>query len=64
MTYSQNGSYIAIASVIVMILSKFGIPTDAQTIITVITGAVALFGIIKQYQAHKNLAIQVGAISK
>lgn len=60
--YNQSGSYIAIASVIAMILSKFGVNADAQTIVTVILGIVALVGIIKQFIAHKNLAIQAGAI--
>lgn len=61
-TYNPNGSYIAIAGVIAMILAKFGVTTDAQSIVTIILGAVTLFGIVKQYIAHKKLAIQVGAI--
>ncbi len=57
-----SGSYIAIAGIIALILTKFGVNADSQSIMTVITGAVTLFGIIRQLLAHKKLAIQAGVV--
>ncbi len=62
--YSQSGNYIAIAGVIAMILTHFGIIADPTSIVTVIVGAVALFGIVKQFLDHKALAVSAGAIQK
>ncbi len=43
-----TGSYIALASLIVLGLSYFGIVIPKETIVTVILGIVALYGIIHQ----------------
>jgi hypothetical protein len=59
--YSQTGNYTAIAGVVVLILSKFGVTTDQSTILLVIGGIVAVTGIVNQFIAHKNLAITAGA---
>lgn len=62
MTYDQSGNWTALAGVIALVLSKMGVNTTADTILAVIGGVVALVGIIKQYLAHRKLAVQVGAI--
>lgn len=56
MTQDTSGSYLAIASVVATILARFSVSTDAQSIVMVISGAVALYGIIRQLLAHKKLA--------
>ncbi len=60
--YDQSGNYIALAGVAVILLSKFGITTDAQTLVQIAASIMAFIGIIKQFRAHKNLAISAGAI--
>lgn len=60
--YTQTGNQLAIAGVVAMILTKFGIPTDAQAIVSVIGGFLALVGIYKQWMAHKKLAVVAGAL--
>lgn len=64
MEYSQAGSYTAIAGVIAMVISHFGLSVGQDSIVAVIAGAVALYGIIKQFIAHKKLAVSTGTISK
>ena len=64
MTYDQSGNWTALAGVIALVLSKMGVNTTADTILAVIGGVVALVGIIKQYLAHRKLAVVAGAISK
>ncbi len=59
--YNQTGNYTALAGVVVILLSKVGVSTNVQTIITVIGGVVALVGIVKQYLDHKKLAVASGA---
>lgn len=64
MQYSQAGSYTALAGIVVILLAKFGVVTDADSITTVIAGAITLIGIIKQFIAHKALAQAAGAIPR
>lgn len=55
-TYNQTGNYVTIAGVVVILLSKLGINTDLATIVTIIGAGVSVYGIIKQFIAHKALA--------
>lgn len=63
-TYSQAGSYISIAGLIVLILTHFGINATADQIGAIISGAALLYGIIHQAISTKNLAISTGAYPK
>lgn len=60
MDYSQSGSYMAIAGLVVAGLAKIGVVTDPASIVTIVAGIVALVGVIKQYIAHKKLAVAAG----
>lgn len=67
METSTSGSFVALAGLIVLGLSKIGVNTDTNTIVAVISGLVALYGIIKQYIAHKKLiqvATDAGIVNK
>lgn len=59
-TYTQAGNYTALIGLAVMILAKFGIVTDADSIATIVSGILILVGIIKQFIAHKKLAVATG----
>lgn len=62
MQYNQNGNYIVFAGLIVGVLSRFGVivnETDATSIISV---AMIIVGIVKQFIAHRKLAVIAGAI--
>lgn len=61
MEYTQNGNYIALAGIAVIVLSKFGVTADKETLMTIIGGVVSVIGIIKQFIAHKKLAKSAGA---
>lgn len=61
--YNQVGNYTAIAGVAVLLLAKFGVATDVQTVVTIIGAGISLLGIIKQFIAHRDLAVKSGAIS-
>lgn len=54
--YSTTGSYAAIAGVVVILLGKLGVNTDLATVLTIIGAIGAVYGIVKQYIDHKNLA--------
>lgn len=64
MNYDQSGNYIALAGIIVVILGKFGIVVASNDIVAIIAGGASLYGIYRQFIAHKNLAVQSGAIQK
>lgn len=55
-TYDLSGSYVAIAGLVVAGLSSIGFIVDTNTIVTILAGAVALVGVIKQIIAHRKLA--------
>lgn len=61
-TYSQSGSYIALGSLALIVLSHFGINTTLNTVLSIIGGIGALVGIIKQAVNHKSLAIATGIL--
>lgn len=62
--YSQNGNYLAIAGLGVVLLSKIGVSTDITTLMAVAGGVIGIIGIVKQFIAHKNIAVAVGAIRR
>lgn len=66
--FTQSGNGMALAGVVVLILSKvFNINTDITTVLTAIGGIIAVIGIIKQIITHKQLkdvAIATGAIKR
>jgi hypothetical protein len=51
-----TGTYTSIAAIVVFILSKFGINTTADTILTIISAVLLVVGLVKQAIDHKNLA--------
>lgn len=64
MDYSQSGNYLALAGLVVMILGRFGVIVATNDIVTVFAAIVTIYGIIRQFMAHKTLAIQAGALTK
>lgn len=61
--YTQTGSYIAIASIIVLITNHFfpGLGITSDQVVQYIADITALYGAIHQYFSHKNLAVATGA---
>ena len=59
-TYSQAGTYTAIAAIVVGIFAHYGYIFTQSEVLNVIVGMVALFGIIKQGMTTKNIAIKAG----
>lgn len=59
--YSQTGSYVALAGLIVMILGHFGVVVADNDIVGVLSAVATIYGIGHQFFAHRNLAIQTGA---
>lgn len=60
---SQTGSYLALAGLIVLGLAKFGYVVQDTTIVTIISGLVALYGVVHQLvitKKIKNLALGAG----
>ena len=59
--YDQTGIYVAIAGIIVSILGHFGITAESDSISQVIGAVVIVVGLVRQYIAHKKLAVATGA---
>ncbi len=55
----MNNSYIAIAALIVAGLSKMGWIINQNDVVTIISGLVAIYGVISQHYTNKNLAQHV-----
>lgn len=64
MEYDQTGSYTALAGLAVVILGKFGVVVASNDIIAIIAGIISIYGIYRQFIAHKTLAIAAGATQK
>ncbi len=65
--YTQAGNQLALAGLVVLVLSKLGVSADVSTVMTIFGGLLALVGIIKSFYTHKqlkNVAIATGAIKK
>lgn len=63
---TQTGSYIALAGVIVTILAHYNIIISQDSIITIIAGIAALYGIVHQFFTTKTVvtaARVVGAVT-
>ena len=58
--YTQAGNYTAVAGLVVILLAKFGVVTDAGSITSIIGAVVTLVGIVKQFIDHKKLAVATG----
>lgn len=56
-----SGSYIAIAGFVVSILGHYGVVVASNDVIGIIAAIVTLYGIARQFMAHKALAASVGA---
>lgn len=66
-TAPLTSNYVAIGSVIFMILSHFNVPITNDQTLTIIAGVLGVYGVIKSYLDHKKLkgvAISMGAIKK
>jgi small-conductance mechanosensitive channel len=59
-----TGTYTSIAAIIVFILSKFGISTTADTILTIISAVLLVIGLVKQALDHKKLGVAAAAAPK
>lgn len=69
--YSQSGSWIAVAGVVVLVLSYFGINIEQEvvsaafiSVVKAIADIAVIVGIIKQAIAHKKLAQVTGVYPK
>ena len=60
-TVDLSGSYTAIAAIVVAIIAHFGFSVQVTDVVTVITGLVALYGIIRQMVVHTNTVAQANA---
>jgi hypothetical protein len=56
-----TGTYTSIAAIVVFILSKFGINTTADTILTIISAVLLVVGLVKQAIDHKKLGVVASA---
>lgn len=56
-----SGTYTSIASIVVFLLSKFGISTTADTILAIISAVLLVIGLVKQAIDHKKLGNVVEA---
>lgn len=56
MNYTQNGSYMALAGLVVAILAKFSVNVTAEEILQIAGAVVSIVGIVKQAIAHKKFA--------
>lgn len=52
---TQTGSIIAIAGLVVAAASYFGFVLSQDTVVTIIAGVVALYGLIHQYFVTKSI---------
>ncbi len=52
---TQTGSWIAIAGIIVEILAHFGVVVDTNSVVSIITGLVILYGVIHQFFVTKSI---------
>jgi len=60
MQYDQTGFYVGLAGIAVGILAGFGINTNVQDVGSIISAVLIIVGMVKQFIAHRNLAIAAG----
>lgn len=58
--YSNVGSYVTIAGLVVLVLNHFGITVVSSDVETIVGSIVTIYGVIHQYVSHRNLAITTG----
>lgn len=58
--YTQTGNYAAAAGLVVVLLAKFGVISDVDSIVAIFGGVGAFIGIVKQFIDHKKLAVATG----
>lgn len=63
-TYNTTGSWTALAGLIVMGLNAIGIITDANHVLQIGGGLIALAGLIKQAYDHRKLAKVAGVLPR
>lgn len=52
---TQTGNWIAIAGIIVSALAHFGILVDQDSVVSIIAGFIALYGVIHQVVITKKI---------
>lgn len=64
MTYDQSGNYTVLAGLVVSIINHFlpYLGVTVNDVVAVIGAGAILIGAIRQYIAHRKLAVTVGAI--
>lgn len=62
--YTQTGSYIALAGILVSVLAHYNIVVSQDSIVAVIAGAVTLYGILHQAFTTKEVAQVAGFVSR
>lgn len=61
MTNTQTGAYLAVAGLIVSILSHFGIIIPQDAIVGLISEIVVIYGVIHQYFVTKAVVVTARA---
>lgn len=59
-TYTQTGTFIAVAGIIVSILAHFGINATVDQVATAVSGIAVIYGVAHQAYAHYLLAKSTG----
>lgn len=54
--FDSTGYYVTIAGMIVAALSNYGIIIPTDTVVTILAGAMALYGLVMSFIAHKEVA--------
>lgn len=62
MNYTQTGTYLTVAGIIVALLAHIGWVLQPSDVAQVIGAVVALCGAITQAIAHRKLAVAAGAV--
>jgi len=58
--FDSSGTYVTVAGLVVSLAAHFGFSVSVSDVLTIIGAVVVVVGVIKQYTAHKNLAIVTG----
>jgi hypothetical protein len=62
MTYDQSGNYTAIIAFVVGLINNFApfLGVTTQGVVAIISAITVVYGVYKQWVAHRNLAISAG----
>lgn len=58
MTNTNTGTYVAIAGLLVSVLSHYGIIIPQDAIVGLISGIVVIYGVIHQYFVTKDIVVK------